>query len=150
MFKVDPIGVQISSIWQIRLVLKQKRQTMLCRYLWHWIRRFSASNFVSFHCRFLNLVFGSENSLMSYRYIVSTVTNRLHPWWDEGASQVPLRTENSEGIYQDPKLQVSQEAVQCRACMQGIQMFFMKSGHFCFFSSLQFHLELALSCQKAF
>ena len=85
---------------------------------------------------------------MSYRYIVSTVTNRLHPWWDEGASQVPLRTENSEGIYQDPKLQVSQVAAQCRACMQGIQMFFMKSGYFCFLAHCSSTLNLHCPVRK--
>ena len=62
------------------------------------------------HYRFLNLLYGSENSLNSFRSIVATLANRLHPWWDEGAGQVKLRLDNPEGVYQDRKLQVSQGA----------------------------------------
>jgi hypothetical protein len=45
--------------------------------------------------------------LTSFRAIVATISNRLHPWYDEGANSVKLRNEKSEGIFQDAKLQVN-------------------------------------------
>ena len=56
--------------------------------------------------RFLNLFYGNENSLTSFRAIIGTIANRMHPWWDEGANSVKLRNEKSEGIFQDKKMTV--------------------------------------------
>ena len=52
------------------------------------------------------MIFGLENSLTSFRMLIGGVANRMHPWWDEGANMIKLRTENLTGIFVDPKQQV--------------------------------------------